>query len=125
MKSQKKQKAFSLWGKIIHQLFGQACAKCGTTAGRLEAHHIGGRDNASGLDIDLGILLCENCHKYAPDAPHRDKQAFLKWLQNNYPEKYERYLEKKNVIVFDRDIDIAAITREFKVIARGLGVCCG
>lgn len=113
----------TLWGKIIHQQFGDCCAKCKTTAGKMEAHHIGGRQsNAMGLDLELGILLCDECHLYAPDAPHRDHQAFMKWLEEAYPQKFQRYQESRHKIIFDRDFDIKTITAQLRSEAKHFAI---
>ena len=111
-------RAMSLWGKLIHSIFRHRCAMCGSTY-MLEAHHIAGRRSlAVRYAIKLGILLCQYCHKEAPNAPHKHPTAFFKWLRRNYPERYELYVSLKNKIVRHYEIDMKEICRELEQLAK-------
>lgn len=114
MKSHWEKKAQSAWGKVIHLRYGNTCAKCGSVTGPFEAHHIGGRNNTCGLDLDLGILLCSHCHRVAPDAPHQNNKAFLAWLEAAYPDKHAHYVRMKNITTHKWAIDFKSICKDFE-----------
>ena len=59
--------------------------------------------------VELGILFCEDHHKFAEMAPHKNKPKFLEWLERHYPDKYRLYMKLRNVIVSGRDMDFKAI----------------
>jgi len=45
-------------------------------------------------DINNGILLCGQCHKFNSDSPHQGGFEFSVWLEKNRPEQY-LYLKEK------------------------------
>jgi 5-methylcytosine-specific restriction endonuclease McrA len=44
-------------------------------------------------NINNGILLCGQCHKFNYDSPHQGGFEFTLWLEKNKPGQY-RYLKK-------------------------------
>jgi hypothetical protein len=56
-----------LWSRLVRQRDGYTCQQCGTTTGRLCAHHIKSwrHHPASRYDLDNGITLCPRCHGLA------------------------------------------------------------
>ena len=109
----KKQKAIKLVRIAVLEEQDYKCARSGETRGVLgdgiEVHHIGGRNNTT-LYTTLGqIGLTDEHHRGNDDAPHINQQKFLEWLQTNYPIKYRYYMENRNKIVADRDVDLDAI----------------
>ena len=106
----------SAWGKCVHSEGRHACAVPGCkNTFILEAHHIGGKSsNAMRFLVELRILLCEDHHKFAEIAPHKNKPKFLEWLEVHYPDKYRLYIKLKNVIVSEREMDFKAICEDLE-----------
>jgi len=109
----KKQKAKKLVWLVVLQSQGYLCAKTGKSRGTvgagIEVHHIGGRNNTTLYEPMGQIGLTDECHRGNDDAPHVNQQKFLEWLQENYPIKYRYYMENRNKIVADRDVDLDAV----------------
>jgi len=50
------------------------------------------------LDINNGILLCGQCHKFNSNSPHQGGFEFVLWLEKNKPEQYvylKEFIENK------------------------------
>jgi len=54
----------SAWSKLIKDRDASTCQRCGTTEGKMIAHHIDPVINnpIESLDLDNGITLCKKCH---------------------------------------------------------------
>lgn len=80
------------------------CQKCGKRLGILKntkrPHHIISLQNVKRkysellTDINNGILLCQFCHKWAPNSAHQGGFEFYNWFKNKFPERYEYLLSQ-------------------------------
>jgi 5-methylcytosine-specific restriction endonuclease McrA len=65
------------------------CQRCGSSH-QLECHHIVRRAvKAARWVTDLSLCLCSECHRTGEHAAHADPAGFWKWLEKQFPEKYE------------------------------------
>lgn len=64
--------AYKLWCKLVHAK-GQ-CELCFRSEGKLDAHHICGRQGVLKYWLDNGILLCFQCHRLGAHSEAWDKQ---------------------------------------------------
>lgn len=68
------------------------CRVCGTTAGKLDAHHITDRHKMpnGGYVLENGILLCEKCHRLAEEHMNDEIVTYYspKWFYNMIDSSY-------------------------------------
>lgn len=71
------QDKLNIWKYAIQQLRGMQCQKCGTTEGRLCAHHVKSRKQFPQFKYDLnnGIILCNSCHAKEHDVFRMHKKS--------------------------------------------------
>jgi hypothetical protein len=81
-----RSKADLAWGKMIHAAFGEKCAVNNSECkGKVEAHHLCGRNPVVRHNPDLGILLCTIHHKFSQTcSPHGGPAGFFVWLSSNF-----------------------------------------
>jgi len=116
-------RAVTAWGRLIHAIFGHKCAMCGTAGepgNPLEAHHIDGGNNLlTKFLIELGILLCQNCHKNDPEkAPHKNSEGFEIWLATKFPDKYTLWQSLRYKMVMWYEIDIKEICKNLEKMTK-------
>jgi len=89
-----------LWRKIVKDNWDYKCAYCGRQTGKLEAHHIftRSRDNTR-WDIQNGICLCVNHHKFGNDgfSAHSTPDNFKNWLIKLKGENFYQMLRIKSL----------------------------
>jgi hypothetical protein len=87
----KKDKA---WREAI-KLRDKVCLIC-SRGEYLDCHHIIPRENKDfRWDIDNGILLCKNHHKWSRvNSPHRNPLIFFEQFKLLRPEQYSRIKDK-------------------------------
>ena len=84
-----KKKKDQYWASMIKLDYDNKCAVCGKTE-RLNAHHILPREFLkTRWDRMNGIALCPGCHKFCMKSAHKNGFWFVKWLNENEPEKTE------------------------------------
>ncbi len=111
------RKAMNLWWQLVFAEGGDKCAMTGShepCAGPPVAHHIAGRGNGRTFNPDLGQQLCTHHHMEAQFAPHNNKRLYLSWLELNWPEKYQLYMELKDKVVKKRDIDMKQVVADLE-----------
>ena len=96
-----KKQAWALWSQIVRHI--GHCELCGikykelTPKGKpaiLNAHHLISRENFSlSWDVKNGISLCQMCHKYSKNSPHKNGLIFSNWYMQKHPENFEYLLE--------------------------------
>ncbi len=95
-----KAKADRLWQELIYELWEHRCARCGRLLEKEEAigHHlIKRRVLHLAHHPKAGILLCDDCHNHAEDAPHNHSpELFMAFLKERYPISYQWVQEHKN-----------------------------
>ena len=63
----------------------------------LNAHHIVGRQcHPLRFDLLNGICLCQHCHKFSPDGPHRGMLVFHDWLKRERPDVCDYLLSHRH-----------------------------
>jgi len=92
-----RSKADALWGSIIHSKYGECLINDEHCHGRLEAHHLISRGKGvTRHDLNNGVLLCTNHHKFSIQcSPHMGQIGFADWLKENQPEKYHYFLTNR------------------------------
>ena len=108
-----KKDLWKIWSSIVrHKNY---CDLCGIKNGELtknnkkcvlNAHHLISKDASYNLawDVENGISLCQNCHRFSKIGPHKNSLIFANWFNNKYPEKYQ-YLLDKWMVPFDLSIE--------------------
>ncbi len=103
-----KKKAFDLWSLKVRKI--GICALCGAKykevnlKGKpiiLNAHHLISRNTSNILawDVKNGISLCQNCHKFKNNGPHKNGLIFTNWYIKNYPSTYQYLLDNWQIYV--------------------------
>lgn len=81
---------YKQWVKTVLKKDGYTCKCCGSSkSGTLRTHHLNGFDNfiEQRLDVDNGVVLCENCHidfhnKYG--YGNNTKEQYLEWINSQH-----------------------------------------
>ena len=95
MKKAEINKLDKLWREAIKKR-DEFCQLCHENSSRLNAHHIIGRRNRNlRWDLNNGILLCPGCHTFRNDSAHQDPAYFMKWFEEEYPERYKHIMNNR------------------------------
>ena len=79
------------------------------------AHHIFGRSNmATRFDLDNGVTLCLDCHRYA----HSHPEEFQAWVWLDMGFIFDGLHEKSKEIVHLKNADLLGIMEMLKSKAR-------
>jgi len=64
--AERNSEQYKAWRKAVFKRDGYVCQKCGQLGKKLNAHHIErfAKNIVLRYDIDNGITLCVDCHKY-------------------------------------------------------------
>lgn len=81
--------ADALWAYAIKEDWLWECAVCGKN--NVEAHHLIARENeATRYDLNNGIALCAEHHKFCPKlSAHNNCEAFRQWLAEQCPSRQQ------------------------------------
>ena len=90
------KKCDELWSKLVKDDWGNQCAICGRKKG-LNSHHLITRSNKRfRWDVSNGICLCAEHHTLSSKiSAHKTPDVFYKWLDENYPNYYNKMLINK------------------------------
>jgi len=93
-----KNKAMKQWGAVMHHRFRYCLVNNEDCSGNLEAHHLISRAKVmTRNNIDNGVMLCSNHHKWSPLlSPHMAPVQFTEFLRENYPHKIEWVMKHRN-----------------------------
>lgn len=88
--------ADDLWSRAVRDDWNNRCAVCGKKA--TDPHHLIPRANyATRFELVNGIALCSFDHLWNTElAPHMNASGWLRWLAENYPERYKWYVADSN-----------------------------
>jgi len=101
VKTIKEQTILTLWSKAVKIKYGYKCAYCHRTdkEARLNSHHIfSRRHKATKYDLDNGICLCVDHHKFKPFSAHESPEFILWMIDFIGKEKYEDLKRRANSI---------------------------
>ena len=90
-----RNKADKDWQLAVKERDGNACVICGETK-YIQSHHIIPREiKTLRHDVDNGITLCANHHKWSLEcSPHRNPLIFFKLMERRNPEQIKRLVDK-------------------------------
>jgi predicted restriction endonuclease len=85
-----KKKCDNQWKLAVRKKWGNCCAVCKATE-LLDTHHLIDRSNKpSRHDINNGILLCKNHHKFSKElSAHHNPINFAHWLLINHQDIFD------------------------------------
>lgn len=110
-----------LWRKIINHKGNYACEKCGRV-GKLDSHHIIGRQNKrTRWDVSNGILLCSHCHTLSSEfSAHKTPSKFNKWLCEYKGTGYYEILEQRASYPQKQDLKLTLVYLQLECRKRGI-----
>jgi len=97
----KEQTILDLWSKAVKIKYSYKCAYCKRSdkEARLNSHHIfSRRHKATKYDLDNGICLCVDHHKFKPFSAHESPEFILWMIDFIGKEKYEDLKRRANSI---------------------------
>ena len=105
------------WSKAVKIKAGYKCEICGKTQHqcKLNSHHYVGRVNrALRWELENGICLCVQHHKFGKQSAHEDGDFIREWFKKNRPEDYNYTQLVKNVIFKRTNADRRELLKELK-----------
>ena len=117
LKTIKEKYLLDLWSEAIKVKYDYKCAYCGKTDKqvRLNSHHIfSKRHKATRYDLDNGICLCVQHHKFNTFSAHESPEFVLWMVDFIGKEKYDKLKIKANQIKKYTNMEKIAIAQNLK-----------
>ena len=101
------RKKFREWADGVKDRDKRKCIYCGAIKW-LNAHHIIPREiKEFRWDLDNGVSLCPKHHKFSREfSAHKNSLAFILWFKRNKSGQFIRLVEKWNVYVHSRTLEL-------------------
>lgn len=106
------------WSKLVQQRDGNRCVVCESIGvvkrDNVQSHHILDKRyyKELSLDINVGITICIQHHKWGKFAAHTNSIWFTTWLQKYRPEQYKWCVDMVNQFKFNNKGEDHGMLRE-------------
>ena len=108
------EKCDALWSRSVRERDEHHCRRCGKSPWEyvaVLAHHIFGRSNmATRFDLDNGVTLCLDCHRYA----HSHPEEFQAWVWLGMGFMFDGLRVKAQVVVHYKNFELLEILEQLK-----------